>query len=131
MAPTKRNGYVQLSWEGVNKLTTLGEVLAWVNGCSVFPGVLQASHLCDQPRCTILEHVVVETTTANNSRKNCGILVDCAHCDMKYLACPHNPRCIPKVASNDLETWDEWAAKNLHNYVGRERETTFPRMRDW
>jgi hypothetical protein len=60
LKPTKRNGYIQVSGFGVNKLMTLGDLLCAVKGQQRQCGQL-VSHLCGQPACMIPEHVVLES----------------------------------------------------------------------
>lgn len=112
LKPSKEGGYVQLSGDGANKYAVLHEVLLWAKGEEVQHGVDHISHLCDEPRCTIKEHVVVESPQVNNSRKNCGMILDCAHCPKKYQACKHTPRCITYVEG--FESWQHFVDTGLH-----------------
>jgi hypothetical protein len=100
LKPSKVNGYVQISFGGVNKFCTLGEMLGWAAGfrTSMAEGI-QVSHLCGEPRCMLPAHVVPESAMANNGRKNCVVWVNCPHagCDLKIMACPHEPYCIKYV----------------------------------
>lgn len=111
LAPSKENGYVQLSKWGANKFAVLQEVLLWSKGQTA-PYGSHVSHLCDKPKCTLREHVVVESPEVNNSRKNCGMVIDCAHCSKKYLACRHDPKCITFVAG--FASWEDFLAGGLH-----------------
>jgi hypothetical protein len=45
LQPTKANGYVQVSWRGVNKVVVLQELALWANDPVVEKGQ-GASHLC-------------------------------------------------------------------------------------
>jgi hypothetical protein len=111
LRPSKEGGYVQLSHGGGNKFATLQEGLVWAQGLHLSEG-MHISHLCDKPRCTIPEHVVLETPIVNNSRKNCGLTFDCTHCEKKILACKHNPKCISYVAG--FPSWEEFLASEPH-----------------
>jgi hypothetical protein len=54
------------------------------------------SHLCGDPRCFRISHLVVESSAANNSRKNCLVAAVCpCPCDHVFWLCKHRPRCIP------------------------------------
>lgn len=105
LKPSKTDGYVQISHGGANKFTTLGCVVLWASGRAkpAYSGKTDpwdVSHLCDEPRCTVLEHVTVESRQKNNARKGCvgSVLCsrNCGKCrGLKYLfICPHAPRCI-------------------------------------
>lgn len=111
LKPTKENGYIQLSSEGANKYALLHEILIWAKGEHA-PDNQHISHLCDKPRCALKEHVVVESPAMNNSRKNCGKIVNCAHCPKKYIACDHDPKCITYVEGFD--SWNDFLARGLH-----------------
>lgn len=120
LVPSKKNGYIQLSWDGANKFATAGEVCLWAQGRSKpvendLPkgyaleehlagvsgqGSLEASHRCNHPRCRVWEHVCLESHTANEARKGCIVWVSCSpSCsgcrgEKVILVCPHNPCCI-------------------------------------
>lgn len=111
LKPSKENGYIQLSWQGANKYAVLQEVLIWAKGLQAQHGQ-HISHLCDKPRCAIKEHVVVESPAENNSRKNCGMVIDCAHCPKKYHACRHQPPCITFVEG--FSSWPDFLANGRH-----------------
>lgn len=111
LKPTKEGGYIQLSWKGANKFAILQEVMLWAKGMYC-PYGMHISHLCDNPRCVIKEHVIIETPQQNNSRKNCGQTIQCAHCDKLYLACKHSPPCITFVEK--FGTWDEFLEQGTH-----------------
>lgn len=94
--PSKDDGYVQLSWRGVNKLCTLPEVVAHAGGSvRMFAGA-QASHLCHERRCMVEGHVVYESAQANNRRKGCRVWMACPHatCPLLIRLCSHMPACI-------------------------------------
>jgi hypothetical protein len=93
LVPTKKNGYAQLSWEGVGKFASLQEVVLWASGNSKIYGE-DCSHLCGQPLCLVTNHVIPERSLTNQLRKNCIVWVDCRHCSKKILVCPHIPQCI-------------------------------------
>lgn len=111
LRPTKENGYVQLSHDGANKFALLHEVLLWSTG-TLCPEGQHISHLCDKPRCVVAHHVAVESPAMNNSRKNCGQLVQCAHCEKKYSCCRHEPRCI--VFTEGYTSWEDFVERGLH-----------------
>lgn len=92
-APTKGDGYVQVSFGGANKFAVLQELLLWASGLDCGPGE-QASHLCGQKLCMVKEHVVNESEVENQRRKGCLVWVDCPHCSLKISVCPHTPRCV-------------------------------------
>lgn len=122
LEPTKKGGYVQLSWEGANKFATAGEVCLWAQGVSkpvqapevpkdyipegsTVPGwtgreLADASHRCNHPRCLVWDHVCLESHTANEARKGCPVWVTCSlscrECDggRVIFLCPHVPCCI-------------------------------------
>ena len=94
LAPTKEEGYVQLSYGGANKFSTLGLVLLWANGLDVTPDKDQCSHLCPNKGCKLLPHVLPESAKANNNRKGCLVWIDCHHCGLKIFVCMHRPHCI-------------------------------------
>lgn len=113
LAPSKENGYAQVSADGVNKFTTLGNVVLWAGGGTKGSG--QSSHLCHHPLCIEweLEHVIGESAEENNARKNCLVWVDYHHCAKKMLVCVHRPFCIkfcPGFAS-----WAEFLANGVCN----------------
>ena len=97
MVPTKKRGYIQLSYKGANKFCTLGEMLGWVKGMVTTRGQAEISHLCHNPLCTIPAHVVLESPVENNARKGCKSWVDCPHCSSKIRVCDHQPMCIRHV----------------------------------
>ena len=72
--------------------------LAWyVAGNSMpKPRLEHLSHLCSNPACCNVNHLVVETPEANNSRKNCGFEVSCPCCKHTFAPCDHDPKCVPR-----------------------------------
>lgn len=101
-APSKSNGYVQLSWKGVNKFVTHAKLAALmgdldkedkfqtasVNGRKE----KQGSHRCGNALCFSKRHVILESAEANNNRKACGGMVQMegqwvwmCHCDRVCL----------------------------------------------
>jgi hypothetical protein len=93
LVPSKKNGYVQVSWGGANHFCVLGELLLWSRGVTLVNGN-QGSHLCGKPPCLVAEHLCSETARDNNLRKGCMVWVDCFHCDLKYHICTHLPPCV-------------------------------------
>jgi hypothetical protein len=112
LAPSKKDGYIQLSVAGANKFAVLQEVLLWSKHEMAVEG-LHISHLCDKPRCAVAEHVVLESPGVNNSRKNCGKIINCAHCEKKYIACDHEPKCISYVPG--FASWADFMQEGLHD----------------
>lgn len=94
LKPTKEGGYVQVSYGGANKFAMLQSVVLWAAGRDITEDGEQASHLCHQPLCKTVGHVVPESAQKNNSRKGCLVWIDCHHCDKKILLCTHAPVCI-------------------------------------
>jgi hypothetical protein len=96
LAPSKDDGYLQVSWAGVNKLCTLSEVVAVAGGSVRAIAGAQASHLCHNRRCMVEQHVVFESIVANNSRKGCLVWMECPHegCTRLIRLCTHAPPCI-------------------------------------
>lgn len=87
------NGYIQVSYGGVNKFAVLHEVVLWAQG-ETCAADMQASHLCNRKKCKKLGHVYPESATENNSRKNCPCWIDCPlHTGKKILLCTHRPHC--------------------------------------
>jgi len=95
LAPSKEGGYIQVSVGGTNKVAVLQDVLLWSEGRHANEGD-HVSHLCARPTCLVAGHVVPESPTMNNSRKNCLVWFDCPHCSdsKKILVCQHRPYCI-------------------------------------
>ncbi|KAK7546089.1 hypothetical protein IWX91DRAFT_318117 [Phyllosticta citricarpa] len=111
LAPSKDGGYIQVSVDGFNKFFTLGELVACAGGFSRSfwrPGAasgldeeskmkgLDASHLCHQPSCTVVGHVIFEPSCLNQRRKGCPVWVPCPHvsCGKVVFCCNHDPPCI-------------------------------------
>lgn len=94
LAPTKVNGYIQVSVGGVNKAVLLGELLLWSTGAVLAEGD-QVSHLCCQPSCSVPSHVILENAKANNARKGCAVWSLCkCGCGVYSMICEHEPHCI-------------------------------------
>ena len=112
LSPSKENGYIQLSVDGVNKFCTLNEMLAWAARLDL-DGGKQVSHLCHNPKCTIPAHVCAESVSDNNRRKGCLVFIDCPHrCAEKILVCPHRPLCVKHVPG--YETWEDFLKYGIH-----------------
>lgn len=98
LAPSKKNGYVQVSIQGHNHLMVMQNLVLAASGYSsaVYDVNVQASHLCDNRRCCTLGHIVPESAKLNNSRKGCRGWVPCPHtaCTTPIFICPHSPPCI-------------------------------------
>ncbi len=112
LAPSKENGYIQLSYGGANKFCVLGEMVGWASGIHLLGSTDQISHLCHNPKCIVPAHVVVESVKDNNSRKGCKVWVDCPHCPLKIFICEHNPACI-KFAEG-YGAWEEFRNNKVH-----------------
>lgn len=93
MKPTKDGGYVQISYGGANKFTTLGQLSLWASGEELAEKE-QCSHRCHRPLCKVVGHVIGESPTDNNSRKGCLVWIQCHHCPKVILLCMHDPCCI-------------------------------------
>jgi len=55
-----------------------------------------ASHLCDNPSCVRVDHLVWESHAKNEARKRCPVFHVCECCQHKQLVCTHIPACIKK-----------------------------------
>ncbi|KAJ5933305.1 zinc-binding loop region of homing endonuclease-domain-containing protein [Penicillium verrucosum] len=97
LKPTKRNGYIQLSWKGANKFAVMQQVVLWATGRQARAGE-DASHLCHQKQCVNGDHVIPEAKQLNQVRKGCRVWVDCNHCERKIFLCCHEPPCIKYCA---------------------------------
>jgi hypothetical protein len=111
LAPSKEKGYIQLSYGGANKFAMLQEVVLWAAGVTKGKGD-HCSHLCCKPLCTIVGHVCGEDPKKNNERKGCVVWVDCPHCGLKILVCPHEPKCI-KFAPG-FSSWEAFLQNGIH-----------------
>jgi len=111
---SKENGYVQVSWGGVNKFACLQAVVVWANGETLKAGV-DASHLCHQKKCVNRAHIIPESTLSNQARKGCRVWVDCNHCSRKVFVCFHQPACIKYCAGfrDHKQFLDEGICKNV------------------
>lgn len=113
LKPSKEGGYVQLSHGGANKFAVLQEVLLWAGGVTLEDGEdQQCSHLCENPLCTLPEHVWRESTKKNNNRKGCVVWWDCPHCEKKIKICQHEPSCIKFVPG--FKSWEDFLQNGLH-----------------
>ena len=113
LRPTKQNGYIQVSGNKVNKFILLHHLVLAAQGPPVgtfdengkVSGGMHVSHLCGQPRCMTMGHMVAEDSVTNNSRKGCVVWIPCPHangeegsCKHRYiLVCPHSPPCVKYV----------------------------------
>jgi hypothetical protein len=95
--PTKRGGYIQVSYGGANKFASLQEVVLWADGKVLLSRGDQCSHRCHSPRCRVVGHVISESAVENNARKGCLVWIKCHHCDKYILVCMHDPCCIKTV----------------------------------
>jgi len=96
---SRKLGYVQLSWDGINHAFLLHHLLAFLRyrRLPIRDGTLEVSHLCGNTVCTRPGHVVWEPAEVNQVRKNCLVWVACPHhsCPQEYIVvCPHKPMCI-------------------------------------
>jgi len=94
LVPSKKGGYVQVSWGGVNKFAVLQEVVLWAQRQEKINQNDHVSHRCANPRCKTVGHMVVESAEKNNKRKNCLVHIACPHCDKRIMVCNHSPVCI-------------------------------------
>jgi Zinc-binding loop region of homing endonuclease len=118
LAPSKENGYVQVSFRGANKFAVLQELVLWASNRYVQPGE-DCSHLCHHPKCRVKTHIVPEPSIINQSRKNCLIYISCHHCDKYIFLCQHDPSCI-KYAEGYCDSEDfmqHGLCRNLANKV--------------
>lgn len=112
LAPTKVGGYVQLSYGGANKFAMLQELVLWGAGTIKGDGD-HCSHLCCKPLCKIVGHVCSEDPLENNQRKGCVVWVQCPHCTLAILVCPHEPKCIKYRPG--FGSWDDFLANGVHH----------------
>lgn len=105
---------MQVSWGGANKFCVVEELLLWAGGVIKNDQDEQCSHLCCQPLCLEVGHVVVESTKNNNLRKGCRVWLDCPHvgCEKKIHICDHTPSCIRFVPG--FASWDDFLANGVH-----------------
>lgn len=106
LVPSKEGGYIQVSWSGVNKFAVLQEVVLWAQGQEKANPNDHVSHLCANPRCKTVGHMVVESAGDNNRRKNCRVHIQCTHCGLRILICPHSPLCIKHGGSRFVDMDD-------------------------
>lgn len=112
LQPSKNNGYIQVSSGGANKFAMLQEVVLWAGGGALSPGE-QCSHLCGQPRCMGLDHIIAESELENQRRKGCLVWVDCCHCELKVLVCPHGGKKCVKFCTSFRDAAD-FEARGVH-----------------
>lgn len=114
--PTKDDGYVQISFHALNKAMCLHNLAcARQNGPPPLDAS-EASHLCGRTRCFNPEHLVWESTRANNLRKGCPVWVDCPHeaCGLKVNCCTHNPPCIKYLPGVKYQDFVSDRGKYIH-----------------
>lgn len=101
LKPSKEGGYIQVSWAGANKFALLQELVLWAAGGHLKPGE-QCSHLCCEPACVGLDHIIAEPGLQNQNGKGCLGWVDCPHCALKISVCVHvDKKCIKYCAGFD------------------------------
>jgi len=109
---SKENGYIQVTWAGASHFVCLQELLVWASGHWLDVGD-QASHLCANPRCTVVGHVVAEPGILNQRRKGCLSWVECPHnCGKVVRACVHTPQCIRFRPG--FSNWEDFRANGFH-----------------
>jgi hypothetical protein len=131
---TGRSKYIQVSYQGANKIMTLQEFLLIYDGRSLDeakgrgalatpPVVMQASHRCNRPACLIPHHIIVESIDDNDKRKNCIVWFRCPHgCRKWILVCPHNPPCVKEIPGIPLVPSKDFPALNYdEDYVAVHR----------
>lgn len=111
LTPSKEGGYVQLSYGGANKFAMLQEVVLWAGGVTKGYGD-QCSHRCCRPLCKVVGHICREDPQKNNERKGCVVWVQCPHCELAILVCPHEPKCIKFTAG--FSSWEDFVANGIH-----------------
>ncbi len=104
-------GYIQVSFEGANKICLLQEFLLMKLGVDTLleryraaelagegQGVhLQAHHRCTEPRCLIPQHIQLVPESFNQRVKGCRPWYQCRHhppCKKWDYICEHVPGCI-------------------------------------
>jgi hypothetical protein len=128
---SKKLGYVQLSWDGINHAFLLHHLLAFLRyrRLPMRDGTLEVSHLCGNTVCTRSGHVVWEPAEVNQARKNCLVWVACPHhnCPQKYIVvCPHRPLCIKGF--DDLSEEEFRANPLAHAHLTEEQVTALEIM---
>ena len=93
LAPSKKDGYIQLSSNRANKFAMLQHVVLWSDGRDFRSGE-DCSHLCGNTRCTLPSHIITESSQYNQSRKGCKGWCKCRGCDSITSTCDHEPKCI-------------------------------------
>lgn len=122
MAPTKKDGYIQVSAMGANKFATLEELCLWCRGQTRGPKD-DCSHLCGRPSCVLPGHIVSELADVNQIRKGCIVWVYCPHAECRearkvILVCPHQPHCIKYC--EDYASYADFLARGICSNVGPE-----------
>lgn len=118
--PSKDNGYCQISMNSplINKLADVG-----VDTSSLKTGTKymvlhklvalayhgennedDVSHLCLNPRCSNVDHLVWEPSVVNQARKNCSRWRILPMSNTLLDVCPHEPKCIDKSIF-DRDDW--------------------------
>lgn len=107
----RSDGYVRFSVPKGHSVRAFGYVcgertfyihqLAWYSNGYQVPddsNRMQLSHLCSDPRCFNVKHLVLETPKENNSRKNCTGVAECPNCSHAFTVCKHRPKCITSAS---------------------------------
>jgi len=71
-----------------------GSIVLAYNGIFAKNPTDQISHLCDNPKCIKVNHLMWETSSENNNRKGCPGWIKCNCCDELHDVCIHTPKCI-------------------------------------
>jgi hypothetical protein len=116
--PTKKGGYIQVSYRGANKFATLQQVVLWADGLDLLHDGDQCSHRCHRPRCRIVGHVTPESAAENNARKGCLVWIKCHHYDKFILICMHDPCCIKTVPG--FKNLEDFLANGVCRFLLRE-----------
>lgn len=107
LKPSKEGGYIQVSAGGANKFAVLQEVVLWADGKFKVNPSDHVSHLCGNPKCKTVGHMVVEEAEKNNARKGCLVHIGCPHCEKRIFVCAHEPPCI-KYAGEKFKNMSEF-----------------------
>lgn len=109
-----KGGYVQVSYWGANKFALLHHVVLWAGGYDLSEG-LDASHRCHKPSCTVVGHVVPESTFDNNGRKGCQVVQRCPCGRGWQLLCRHRPTCIMSAQppGANYQDWDSFLSSGI------------------
>lgn len=79
-------------------------------------GKMDASHLCHNKFCIRPSHIIVESRTDNQRRKNCAVYEISPCCNVKFSTCRHEPKCIRRSTITDE---DEQQVKNRKRTVNK------------